>query len=500
MTEHVSPPGLRSAGAVQGQQVSFEYQPDDPKSLHWRSQTTSHEGHVDGADVIGLIPLHNAQVNGFSATSTDTHTHERREVGAYTLLTAQQTKDPADTKVDGKSTPIFASLPIENPPEAFLREHLIAQPPAHLSVPRNSDGSPNLHIVISTLSGTGLALSIFADLVKPTLLSAGIAEDDYQVHETQSAETVTDLTCSTFLPRANEGIRQTIILLSGDGGVSDAINVLCSATAGPNYVKPTIGLLTLGTGNALGNSTGIAQGSTLGLANLLKGSPTPLPLFLAQFSLGAERVVDEGRRSERFRSEIDGEGAMYGAVVCSWGFHAALVADSDTTEYRKFGAQRFQMAAKEELFPSNGEPPHRYKAKVSLINKAADGTDHYEVLDRQEHMYVLTTMVSTLERGFTISPSSKPLDGQIRVVHFGPMSGDEAMRVMGLAYQGGLHIHDEVVSYEDVEGVRIDFDEREKDGRWRRVCIDGRIIRVEEGGYVEVRRLSRQVVDLVFAG
>lgn len=130
-------------------------------------------------------------------------------------------------------------------------------------------------------------------------------------------------------------------------------------------------------------------------------------------------------------------------------------------------------------------------------------------MDRQEHGYILLTLVSNLEKTFTISPASKPLDGKLRVVHFGPEKGEEVGRIMGLAYQGGKHVEEEKVAYEEVRGLRIEFLERDgnkksggKDdieGRWRRVCIDGLIVRVEEGGWMEVSEVpaAERAVDVV---
>ena len=51
-------------------------------------------------------------------------------------------------------------------------------------------------------------------------------------------------------------------------------------------------------------------------------------------------------------------------------------------------------------------------------------------MDRREHMYVLATMVSNLQEKLRISPLSKPLDGQMRLLHFGPMDAAGVMRVM----------------------------------------------------------------------
>jgi hypothetical protein len=72
-------------------------------------------------------------------------------------------------------------------------------------------------------------------------------------------------------------------------------------------------------------------------------------------------------------------------------------------------------------------------------------------------------------------------------------------------------VGEEKVAYEEVRGVRIEFLERDEDasgghgddmeGRWRRVCIDGLIVRVEEGGWMEVEEVldEERPVDVVVA-
>ncbi len=123
-------------------------------------------------------------------------------------------------------------------------------------------------------------------------------------------------------------------------------------------------------------------------------------------------------------------------------------------------------------------------------------------------MYILATLVSNLEEGFTVSPYSEPLDGKLRVVSIGAVGPEEVVRLLGLAYQGGKHVDDEhgLVGYEEVEGLKIEFDEEDDDGvehenekgRWRRVCVDGLIVECPKGGWVEVRRdKGRSVVELV---
>jgi diacylglycerol kinase family enzyme len=353
---------------------------------------------------------------------------------------------------------------------------------------------PNFHVIVSTGSGTGQASDVWNQLLKPFLefVRDNVEEERYKLHLTSSETTVSDLTRSIFLPRANAGVAQSIVLLSGDGGLVDITNVLLSEPHSELYEKPNIAILPLGTGNAMAHSSGVTKDKTLGLSTLIRGSPKEIPLFRATFSPGARILANEAR-DELELPVYNNVPTCHGAVVCSWGLHAGLVADSDTAHYRQFGAQRFQMAAKEALYPEDGSLPHHYCGKISIVRS---GETEWQSIDRTEHAYVLATLVSHLESGFRISPSSQPLDGKLRLLHFGPMSGDEVMKIMTAAYQDGKHIEDSPVGYEEIEGLRIEFDEQ--DPRWRRICIDGKIVRVELGGWVEVRSgAGKGVVDLI---
>ncbi|KAF2500683.1 hypothetical protein BU16DRAFT_434345, partial [Lophium mytilinum] len=337
------------------------------------------------------------------------------------------------------------------------------------------------HIIISTASGTGLASTFYTQALKPLLGHMSLEEtENYTLHTTESISTVTDLTTTIFLPAAVAGHPQRLILLSGDGGLLDILNTLLSTPSSPAFKPPTIILLPLGTGNALAHSTLPPGDATHGLSSLARGTPHPLPCFRARFSPGARLLTNEARDEE----SIPG-GALYGAVVCSWGMHACLVGDSDTAAYRAHGAARFGMAAKEALFPADGGPPHAFKGAV-VVRREASGAWEELAPGRAAHMYVLATLVSNLEATFRISPASRPLEARLRVVHFGPLAGEEAMRVMGLAYDGGKHVEEEAVGYEAVEGLKVDFRGLEEEGRWRRICVDGKIVRVESDGWVEV--------------
>lgn len=358
-------------------------------------------------------------------------------------------------------------------------------------------GIEEIHVIVSILSGTGKAEEFYTKALRPLLST--ILDREYTTHATTSEKSVTELTKSVILPRANNGKRQRIILLSGDGGVLDIVNVLTARPIIPGYCPPEVSVLPLGTGNALAHSSGVTADNTWGLSSLLRGTPRRIPLLHVTFSPGSRLLAEVDISEEEIPTSHGdtGDPVLYGAVVCSWGMHASLVADSNTPEYRKFGVERFKMAAKEAMFPADGSSPHPYRARVSFRRAGTTEGEGWTKIEREEHAYVLATLVSNLEKTFTVSPASKPLDGHLRLVHFGPMPGDEVMRLMGCAYDSGKHVEEKTVGYEDVEAVRIDFEDGEDDARWRRICVDGKIVRVERGGWVEIKKDEKHVLDLV---
>ncbi|EMC92861.1 hypothetical protein BAUCODRAFT_37776 [Baudoinia panamericana UAMH 10762] len=466
-------------GKVDGRPVSFTYAENDGvRELAWREIETEAKGKIANQDIISALPVHAHLPND------------------YTVLYVKPNPAAKDKDALRTSPVVFCSLVLTKPPLAFVHDH---QPPGEACWQLRQDNGqpPNLHIVVSTGSGMGQAESVWELLVKPMLHHICPTVHNYSLHVTTSEWTVTDLTRDVFLAQANQRVSQAIILLSGDGGLVDVVNGLYLKDHTRTYVKPNIALLPLGTGNAMAHSSGITKDNTLGLRNLLQGHTKELPLFRASFSPAARQLVNEGR-DERELQIMNGTPIVHGAVVCSWGLHATLVADSDTYEYRKFGAERFQMAAKEALFPADGSPPHAYRGKVSVLRPSTGRSPMWQPLDSEEHAYVLATFVSHLEKGFTISPAAKPLDGKLRLVYFSTMSGQDAMELMTKAYQGGKHVEDTKLQYEDIDGLRIDFDE--DDARWRRVCVDGKIIRIERGGWMEVRAGVQPCADLIVMG
>lgn len=330
--------------------------------------------------------------------------------------------------------------------------------------------------------------------------------------------------------------RKTIVLLSGDGGVVDLLNGRGNDDANEdenkdklpqNYTspQPTITLIPIGTGNALFHSLHSTLAPlhgdrvsplVLSLRTLFRGKPAPLPSFRAAFSPGCLTVppsldVDQSAQDAgvpklgaRPITHIDG------AIVASFGFHASVVYESDTPAHRRHGIKRFGLVAQELLRES-----HPYAARVEVRRPANSSSPSpssvhspsssstgagFVPLPRETHAYVLATVVSHLERTFNISPASRPLDGKLRLVHFGPVGGERTMQAMAAAYDGGRHVDlawddGEAVGYEEVEGLRVvTLDEA---ARWRKICVDGTIIEMPVGGSLTVTRRENSGFDIV---
>ncbi|AEO70812.1 uncharacterized protein THITE_12521, partial [Thermothielavioides terrestris NRRL 8126] len=402
---------------------------------------------------------------------------------------------------------------------AFLLDQ-DAVPPSHLRLPHQ------VHVVVSTHSGLRRAPDFFENVLRPLLGALGLKQGDgdgagYRVTVTQDANTVRNL--ARELARDVHAGEKTVVLLSGDGGVVDLLNGLDraaaaapspspSASSSSTAAPPTIALLPLGTGNALFHSlhkpqyagTNPPSPLVLALRTFLAGRPAPLPVFRASFSPGA-RLQPAPTPHHRDGDEDENEAAvphLLGAIVASYGFHASLVWESDTPAYRAHGARRFGMAAAALL-----EEAHGYRARVE-VRRQGEGEGRWAVLrpgggggggggDRnpgggdgqQRFGYVLATLVSSLEQTFTISPASRPLDGRLRLVHFGAVGGARTMEIMTAAYRDGAHVGMDEVGYEEVDEVRVTVDEEAP--RWRKMCVDGTIVEVERGGWMSVRREGR---------
>ncbi|KFZ25383.1 hypothetical protein V502_00149 [Pseudogymnoascus sp. VKM F-4520 (FW-2644)] len=465
-----------SDAAVNGEPVEFTY---ENSTLTWTNPQGTNKGVssvedksiILDSDVLAIIPTSDAPP-------------------AYTVYTILTADSPENTALPVPDVELHKTE-LRGAPEAFISKHLLSGPTPHLSLP-----AEDIHVVISSKSGTGKAAAFFEDVLKSVLKVLGLGEDGYQVVRTTSHETITELAENKLREKASRGVRQTVILLSGDGGVVELLNGLVGANTSGTYIRPAIAIFPFGTGNALFHSTNRQPPTTpsptplsRAIASLSSQTSRPLPHFRASFS-SASLLTNEGRTATPLTNN-----ELHGCIVASYGFHSTLVADSDTAELRKHGDKRFGIVAQELL-----GAPHRYKAKLTLTG--VNGEE--KVVDRETHAYILCTLVSNLEKTFTISPHTTPLDEVMRVVHFDSGSGEEIMGVMKEAYSGGEHVKREggLVGYEEVEGLRIDFGEAAvegNEGKWLRVCVDGLIVQVESGGWMRVEKVKRggEVLDIV---
>lgn len=478
--------------------------------------------------------------------------------GAFLIVTlSEQQQQQQSTEEEGKGPQPFtllsflapsspASLLLRDGDDQWQQQAFLPLPavPAHIRVGPDA----TLDVLVSGRAGTGLAAPFYDAVVRPLLGLLGLAEaaegrqqeqeDEtglavYRVTTTRDAETIKEFararwgagpppsassSSSSSRGRSEKKKRETVILLSGDGGIVDLLSATPPSSSSPEGEKeqqqediptssplPTVVVLPLGTGNALFHSLHKPHYSSqkkhqappspliLGLRALLRGRPAPLPTFQASFHPAAHPVVVPSLPIT----------AMTGAIVASYGFHAQLVWESDTPAYRAHGAQRFGMAAEALLGES-----HAYHAVVETTTTTTTGTTSSRVVpgkvtatDNDDKKtttrfnYVLTTLCSNLEKTFTISPASEPLDGVLRLVHFGGADGKRTMEIMGAAYDGGRHVGMEDVGYEAVQQVKVTT--LEEDARWRKVCIDGTILELPEEGSMTVTRSLGERLQVV---
>lgn len=372
------------------------------------------------------------------------------------------------------------TVPLEVPPNLVLTSF-----PSHLEHKHDH----TLDVIVSTKAGTGKALSFWETILKPLLSRAsdelkgsGLAANIVITKDKHSVANVAkDLT-------TRDARHNTVVLLSGDGGIIDILN---NYTPQPEDPLPLLAILPFGTGNAIFHSShrplysqSKASQTVHALRTLFLGSAVNLPYFQASFPSGSIKAsVTAETQPDGTATEQDSVSHMYGTIVASYGFHASILYESDTPEYRAHGDKRFGMVAANLLKES-----HPYLATLEVRTA---GSDDFKSVARTSHAYVLVAMVSNLERTFTIAPDSGPLDGSLKLIHFGAIGGGRTMEVMMKAYDNGSHVglkwdDGEEVGYEEIEEVRVIT--VEEDPRWRKVCIDGSIVELPKGGSMSVKK------------
>ena len=502
-------PSLSADGEVQGRKAELRYDRSPIAKLFWNFRESDEEHVIEADRIVGLI-------------RTSTYRDDE-----YSLMFVEISSSAGSTNPAESTT--FHHMDIKSPPTDLIKDFFPSGSAAWALKPHDDfaasfrtdlkAGRYLPQVILSTKSGHGDAETLYDNLIKPFLAHNGCPKHD--LHRTTSSAFITELCRKMILPAGRSGSAMLIILVSGDGGIVDLVNALLPPTGAQDSgqtggsieskFEPQIcGLVPAGTGNALAHSSGLTSDRTLGLSSLMRGTPKVLPVFIVRFSHPATVVVPPSDETSPPSSleKCQRVTEVHGAVVFSWALHAALVADSDTPAYRKLGAERFQIAAKENLFPPHETGSHPYRGALSFQRP---GQREWHRVPREAHSYVLATLCSKLEEKFTISPLSKPLDGKLRLVHFGPnsvqpMSGDQIIGLMQKAYDNGKHVLDAAVGYEEIAGLRLELNE-DDDGdvdeahggpsRWRRICVDGKIFACEPGTVIEVRAPEKGVPNVV---
>jgi hypothetical protein len=220
--------------------------------------------------------------------------------------------------------------------------------------------SANINVFVSSQSGAGLAETAFDNLLEPLLKLFKIT---FSLHKTSSK-----ISHREFLSRIPFSLEceNIIIIFGGDTITYDLLNALSGNRHLTSSHRIILCLIPCGTGNALAMSLGttsipIGISKIFGISETSAVRPKPLPLM--------KITIQEGRC----------ERVIWGAVVCSWGLHASLVADSDDPEMRRqYGAKRFEVAlefinAYSRLLPNDYYLLHHtfitvcYESKTPLV-------------------------------------------------------------------------------------------------------------------------------------
>ena len=194
--------------------------------------------------------------------------------------------------------------------------------------------------IVSDHSGAGLGTAAFDNLLSPLLEQFYITVD---VHRTTSKTSYRDYITSIHFSHDHENV---IIIFGGDTMVYELLNSLPNNPYLTRSHQITIFPVPCGTGNALTTSLGI----------------TTIPIGISRiFGVSESDPVKSSRlpvMKITIRENSD-ECVYWSAVVCSWGLHASLVADSDTPEMRReYGARRFVVAFAHSFHPNHRLPPN----------------------------------------------------------------------------------------------------------------------------------------------
>lgn len=200
-----------SEAAVNGDPVEFTY---ENNTLTWtKTRDTNGDISSEGDDKGSILE---SEVLAISPTSSNPP--------LYQVYTLRAVDSPSNSNLPVPDVELCQTQ-LRSPPGAFISKHLINDvTPPHLFLP-----AEDIYVVISSKSGTGKAAAFFQDVLQPVLKGLGLGQAGYQVVPTTSHETIKELAETKLRDKASKGVRQTVLLLSGDGGVVELLNGLVGA-------------------------------------------------------------------------------------------------------------------------------------------------------------------------------------------------------------------------------------------------------------------------------
>lgn len=365
-----------------------------------------------------------------------------------------------------------------------------------------------LLVVNSTNSGERQSTLIYERVLRPLLEGLGITHDYVP---TQDASTITKTAQTGLLAGQN----YLIVIFGGDTSLSEFVNTLlvCDNNNSDRHGRIDFVLVPTGSGNAisvssiggtkspiaktiaalLNSSDAIQAKDTIKVSgSTVQGTFVPLPTVRVEFPSGSYLANAPLPSADPLQ--------LHALVVVSWAFHAALVADSDIPEYRKLGVTRFYKAAESNL---RREQCYRGDIKLfpSLTSSNNSSSSNIKLAsDNSTHSYVLFALVSKVEQGYCISPSTRyghtDSNGRpdlyfLRIPFELPNNENNAefTRLVTLPGQHGALVHEPNVDYLNVnpaisgsgeDGIAGVITAAPGQGpqRW---CVDGLIVVVPDG-------------------
>lgn len=345
----------------------------------------------------------------------------------------------------------------------------------------------NTVVIDSINSGTGNQRNLYQQILNPIF---GHFDLPHKYIKTSGPETITQLGTSELLV---PGAVNTIILISGDTSVNELINGL-----GGEGGELRLAIIPFGTGNSL--SLGLGNENELAaIRKLISPKVRVSPLNLYSVKLPKDEpsyLIHHGKRVKQIANEFKF------IVVFSWGFHAALVADSDTEEMRKYGLDRFKMAAMQNLqinqqyegttVVKSRDPPPLEGDLSGETNELGKSSGDYASTINGPFAYWVVTPSQKFEPTFTISPNGDLFNSDLYLISFS--NSKDILEIMNQVYARGAHVDNSDVTYLQVSAkqtINLKYFARQKNNL--RFCVDGAIIEVPESGEIAIEHVGNHL-------